>query len=198
MKNAILTLLMLCSVSLVACKKNDALNEDTDYSGYPRTSVPKELISPTKYWQLGILASGNFYDSYNSTYKDGAGGTYLFYDFNEDGTFTALMYLKATSSYGETRQSWTETKGTLVVGDTTISGNNYKTISLHPATGTDRMVVNYGSETKKKLTQSDFKARTLLKAKYICGDYVKDGKKYLDLLRIDEGPEILFSLHEEY
>lgn len=198
MKNTLFALLLLSTATLAACKKNNSSSEDTEFEGSPRTSVPAVLISPTKYWQLGILSSANFYDTYNSTYKDGAGGTYLFYDFNEDGTYTGLMYLKATASYGETRQSWTETSGTVVVGDTTIAGNSYKTITLHPVKGIDRMVTNYGSETKKTLGKTDFNARTLLKAKYVCGDYLKDGKKYLDLMRVDDGSNVLFSMHEEY
>ncbi|WP_031529980.1 hypothetical protein [Dyadobacter crusticola] len=203
MKISVSILSLLLLLSAVSCKQKDSdLGPDggsVDYGNSPRTPVPAELISPTKYWQFGILSATNFYDSYNSTYKDGAGGSYMFYDFNEDGTYTALLYLKATSSAGETRQVWTETKGTVVVGETTLSNNvTYKTIELHPVTGTDRWVINYGSETKKALTQKDFDSRTLFKAKFACEPFVNEyGVKCLDMLRIDTDDKVLFNFHEE-
>jgi len=198
MKNKIVLLGITALLILSGCKKSSP-EEQTDFGDSPRTTVPAELISPTNYWQFGILSSTNFYDSYNSSYKDGAGGSYMFYHFSADGTYTALLYLKATSSGGETRQSWTETKGTVVVGETELSnGIVYKSIELHPVAGTDRMVINYGPESKKKLTQADFDSRTLLKAKFACEPFVNQyGEKCLDMLRIDSEPKVLFSFHEE-
>jgi hypothetical protein len=203
MKISVSILSLLLLFTSVSCKQKDPDVEPgsgpVDYGNSPKTPIPAELISPTQYWQFGILSSTNFYDSYNSTYKDGAGGSYMFYDFNEDGTYTSLLYLKATSSAGETRQAWTETKGTVVVGETTLSNNvTYKTIELHPVTGTDRWVINYGAETKKVLTQKDFDSRTLLKAKFACEPFVSEyGSVSLDMLRIDEQPNVLFNFHEE-
>lgn len=199
MKTVISILSLVAIVLFVSCKQNDPAAGVVDYGSSPKTPVPNELISPTKYWQFGILSSTNFYDSYNSQYKDGAGGSYMFYDFNEDGTYTALLYLKVTSSAGETRQSWTETKGTVVVGETTLSDNiTYKTIELHPVSGTDRWVVNYGAQTVKKLTQQDFDSRTLLKAKFACEPFTsKYGTTCLDMLRIDVDGNVLFNFHEE-
>lgn len=198
MKNKITLLSLTTLLILSSCKKGSS-EEQIDFGGSPRTTIPAELISPTNYWQFGVLSSTNFYDSYNSSYKDGAGGSYMFYHFSADGTYTALLYLKATSSAGETRQSWTETKGTVVVGETKLSnGIVYKTIELYPITGTDRMVVNYGQETKKKLTKADFDSRTLLKAKFACEPFVNQyGEKCLDMLRIDSESNVLFNFHQE-
>lgn len=199
MKNRIPILSVLVFLFFLSCKENDPKGESTDYDNSPKTPVPAELISPTAYWQFGILSSTNFYDSYNSQYKDGAGGSYMFYDFNEDGTYTGLLYLKATSSAGETRQSWTETKGTVVVGETKLSNNEtYKTIELHPVSGTDRWVINYGSQTVKKLTQQDFDSRTLLKAKFACEPFISQyGTTCLDMMRIDVAGNVLYNFHEE-
>ena len=199
MKKLISMLSLAVLMSCTSCKDNSPDVDNTDYEDSPRTPVPAELISPTTYWQFGILSSTNFYDSYNSQYKDGAGGSYLFYDFNEDGTYTALLYLKATSSAGETRQSWTQTKGTVVVGETTLSNNiTYKTIELHPVTGTDRWVINYGKETKKNLTQQDFASRTLLSAKFACKPFTNNyGTKCMDMLRIDVEGNVIYNFHEE-
>lgn len=199
MKKVISTSSFVAIMLFVSCKQSDPGVGAVDYGSSPKTPVPAELISPTKYWQFGILSSTNFYDSNNSQYKDGGGGSYMFYDFNQDGTYTGLLYLKATSSGGETRQSWTETKGTVVVGEITLSNNEtYKTIELHPVIGTDRWVINYGAETKKTLTQQDFASRTLLKAKFACEPFVSQyGVKCLDMLRIDASGNVLFNFHEE-
>ncbi len=203
MKISVSILSLLVLLFSISCKQKDSDvgpdNGPVDYGDSPRTRIPAELISRTQYWQFGILSSTNFYDSYNSTYNDGGGGSYMFYDFNEDGTYTSLLYLKATSSAGETRQAWTEKKGTVVVGEVTLSNNiTYKTIELHPVTGTDRWVINYGSETKKKLTKEDFESRPLLKAKFACEPFVDEyGLRCMDMLRLDSNSNVLYNFHEE-
>ncbi len=106
----ILSTLLLSTVLLGACKKDDSLAGSDGTGNSPRTPVPQEL---TGTWFAGTIGLINFYNPATGQWSNGR-GLGEFYKFNADGTFE-YGWQANFNNYGCTTTGMRYLKGTVVV-----------------------------------------------------------------------------------
>ena len=183
-------------LSLAACKKdNEEKPAEEMEATTPRDPAPDELIAPGNgYWSYGTVSSINYYDDASSEYRNGFGLS-LFFQFTKDGGYKFLQYINS-GSYTTVDQVWIETQGTITIGSKIVDGQSYKTFTLHPVKGIQRVKTASKNESRS-LTKQELAAKGNLSATFIFGAYTSQGKKFLDILNAD-GSAPITSLHEEW
>jgi hypothetical protein len=195
MKKIMIVALAL-SMALAGCKKSEEEKPDEELQvTTPRDPAPDELIAPgSGYWTYGTVSSINYYDDASSEYRNGFGLS-IFFQFSKDGGYRFLQYINS-GSYTTVDQVWTETQGTITIGSVTVDGQSYKTFTLHPVKGTQRVKTASKNEIRK-LTSQELAAKGNLSSTFIFGAYSSQGRKFLDILNVDgSGP--ITPLHEEW
>lgn len=113
----IMAILLIGTLSLAACKKDDALSGDGDgISNTPRTAVPAEL---TGMWYSGTIGLINFYNPSTGQWANGR-GMGQFYVFNADGTFE-FGWQANLNNYGCSTIGMRYLRGTVVVEGNTLT-----------------------------------------------------------------------------
>lgn len=118
-------LAVCCAALLAGCgsKNNDGTTpEEREKWDTPRSTPPQELKGD---WQFGLASFTNFWTD-QGAYVGNAGGTSVYFTFEDDGTYKQLVYI-TQRQYACNLQTWTETKGTVK-----FEGNKF---TVHPQIG---------------------------------------------------------------
>ncbi|SEK52514.1 hypothetical protein SAMN05444354_101788 [Stigmatella aurantiaca] len=142
--------LLSSSLAWVCCAALLATGCGDDESETPSSPPPSELKGD---WKYGTASFTNFFGD-QGEYIGSGGGTAVYFDFNEDGTFKQQVYFNIRNGYCVT-QSWTEMTGTATFDATTFT--TYVTKGRYKASDTCNSSFNFDrsmTEQERKTNSS--------------------------------------------
>lgn len=179
MKKIIVSFFTIALLGTISCKK-EASGSTTDYGNSPKNPIPQEFMTPTKNWRAGAMSLIVLYDPNTGQtrppngsaqvihFEDKGTGTFKMETFNQYGNYTRFVSTLTTVE-------GTMTTGTMTTGTITIEGEPFKTLTMHPLSGSDQIVDN-GAKTTKKLSQQELNSRGdgIFTRTYVCDRDVDD------------------------
>jgi hypothetical protein len=195
-KLIILCFLAINTIAGSSCSKDKTSDNgnDIDTATPGGQQVPEELIAPNgHFWTKGVISSINYHDNNSSEYRN-AGGLFIFFKFNRNGTYKFMMYWNQSTA-ATRNQTWTEVEGRFEIGEAVLSdGKTYKTFKLKPQKGTERFTTD-SRNVSRPLTAQDLATRGNLSGTFAFSRYTQNNRQFLDILNMSNNEQD--TLYEE-